>query len=208
VCRTIEPRKNQLMLIRAFKAFRRRNARQNWARCSSEMCILWSPNQFNASMDASVSHAGIVTDEELTRLYGACAFTVFPSIEEGFGLPILESLWHGKPCICADFGAMGEVAVGGGCLSVDTRDEAVLGNAIESLATDVDLQHRLIAAAVTRRLETWSHYATAIKKHVDDLALPCRVSARFITGLTPQSAFLPEKHWHPARDPAACTGVD
>jgi glycosyltransferase involved in cell wall biosynthesis len=41
-----------------------------------------------------------VSDEELARAYQECMFTVFPSRMEGFGLPILESLWYGKPVVC------------------------------------------------------------------------------------------------------------
>ena len=51
-----------------------------------------------------------VDDKILHALYRECAFTVYPSLMEGFGLPIAESLWHGKPCVCGDNGALGEVA--------------------------------------------------------------------------------------------------
>jgi glycosyltransferase involved in cell wall biosynthesis len=57
-----------------------------------------------------------VNDDVLDRAYQACRFTVYPSLMEGFGLPIAESLIHGKPCICGGNGALGEVARGGGCL--------------------------------------------------------------------------------------------
>ena len=55
-----------------------------------------------------------VDDERLDQAYRDCAFTVYPSLMEGFGLPILESLSRGKPCICGDNGALGEVSVGRG----------------------------------------------------------------------------------------------
>ena len=49
------------------------------------------------------------TDRELAWLYGRAAFTVFPSLAEGWGLPIGESLWFGKPCVASDATSMPEV---------------------------------------------------------------------------------------------------
>src|SRR3546814_9879591 len=70
-------------------------------------------------------------DEDLNKLYAASDFTVYPSYEEGFGLPILESLWHARPCICMNQGAMAEVALGGGCLQVNVCIEDELVQAIK-----------------------------------------------------------------------------
>jgi glycosyltransferase involved in cell wall biosynthesis len=52
------------------------------------------------------------TDAELAHLYGNCAFTVFPSLHEGWGLPITESLDFAKPCIAADNSALPEAGQG------------------------------------------------------------------------------------------------
>jgi glycosyltransferase involved in cell wall biosynthesis len=65
-----------------------------------------------------VRHDGPVSDQALEAAYRQCAFTVYPSIAEGFGLPVAESLARGKPCLCRTEGALGEVARGGGCLSL------------------------------------------------------------------------------------------
>ncbi len=50
------------------------------------------------------------TDEELTWLYQHCAFTVYPSFYEGWGLPIAESLAHGIPCLSSNTSSMPEIA--------------------------------------------------------------------------------------------------
>jgi glycosyltransferase involved in cell wall biosynthesis/DNA-binding SARP family transcriptional activator len=50
-----------------------------------------------------------VSDQELTYLYDKCLFTMFPSFVEGFGLPVGESLAHGKPCIASNRSSMPEV---------------------------------------------------------------------------------------------------
>lgn len=50
-----------------------------------------------------------VTDRELDELYRQAAFTVFPSLYEGWGLPVAESLAHGRFCLCADTSSLREV---------------------------------------------------------------------------------------------------
>jgi glycosyltransferase involved in cell wall biosynthesis len=99
-----------------------------------------------------------VSDWELAQAYKESAFTVFPSKMEGFGLPILESLWHGRPVICGSNGALGEVSAGGGCLHVDQNDPEVLAAGIRHLLTD---QHALAALreeAQRRSFRTWADY--------------------------------------------------
>ena len=86
---------------------------------------------------------------------------------EGFGLPILESLWHGKPCICGSNGALGEVAAGGGCVLVDQQNEDSLGKAIAMLLKDKDQYERLCAEARARRFRTWNDYIHRLLHHLD-----------------------------------------
>jgi glycosyltransferase involved in cell wall biosynthesis len=99
-----------------------------------------------------------VSDRELAQAYKESAFTVFPSKMEGFGLPILESLWHGRPVICGSNGALGEVSSGGGCLHVDQNNPEALAAGIRHLLTD---QHALAALreeAQYRSFRTWADY--------------------------------------------------
>ena len=49
-------------------------------------------------------------------------FTCFISIYEGFGFPISESLWHGIPVLTSNFGSMEEIAICGGCYSINTNN--------------------------------------------------------------------------------------
>jgi glycosyltransferase involved in cell wall biosynthesis len=107
-----------------------------------------------------------VNDETLLRAYGQCRFTVYPSLLEGFGLPIVESLLHGKPCICGGNGALGEVARGGGCLIVDQTDPAALANGIKTLLQDRQLYSRLCDEARARKFRTWSDYMEKFLAHL------------------------------------------
>ena len=86
---------------------------------------------------------------------------------EGFGLPIAESLWHGKPCICGDNGALGEVARGGGCLIVDQTKPDALAGAMKTLLMDRQLYARLVEQARARRFRTWSDYIDKFVTHLE-----------------------------------------
>jgi glycosyltransferase involved in cell wall biosynthesis len=103
-----------------------------------------------------------ISDAELTEAYRSCAFTVFPSRLEGFGLPIVESLWHGRPVICGANGAIGEVAAGGGCLLVDQNSPEALATAIASLLHDEALYHRLYDEIRARTFRTWDDYGAEL----------------------------------------------
>ena len=100
-----------------------------------------------------------VDDATLVRAYERCDFTVFPSLAEGYGIPIVESVWHGRPCVCGDNGAIGEATAGGGCLAVDQTDPAALAAGIKALLTDHALYTHLCAEAEQRTFGTWEELA-------------------------------------------------
>ena len=97
-------------------------------------------------------------DDRLNQQYAWAQFTVYPSIEEGFGLPVAESLWHGRGCLCSGNGALGELAAEGGCLTVDTRSWRSLAAAMASLLAFPNRVVDLNKAAQQRPLRTWSDY--------------------------------------------------
>ncbi len=105
-------------------------------------------------------YVGSVPEPELHAAYARCAFTVYPSLIEGFGLPVFESLGYGKPCICSAHGALGEAARGGGCSTLDQVDAASLAAAIRSLLENPAMLTSLSAAARARPFRTWRDYAT------------------------------------------------
>ena len=98
-------------------------------------------------------------DELLWSAYRLARFTVFPSLNEGFGLPIVESISCGTPVITSAFGSMSEIAGDGGALLVDPRDDHALADAMRLLLTDEVELDRLSAQARRRPLRTWDTYA-------------------------------------------------
>ena len=107
-----------------------------------------------------------VSDDALVDAYRRCSFTVYPSLIEGFGLPIQESLWFGRPCVCGTNGALGEVSAGGGCLPCDQANTASLATAMRQLLTDRALYERLAGEAERRPFRSWIEYARALRSRL------------------------------------------
>lgn len=101
-------------------------------------------------------------DREVARLFSRARATVLPTIAEGCGLPLLESLWHGVPCICSDLPVLRENADGGGCLPVAVNNRTAWRTALERVLTDDSLHAELARQAMTRPLATWRDTAQAI----------------------------------------------
>jgi glycosyltransferase involved in cell wall biosynthesis len=144
---TLEPRKNLEGLLRAF-------ARAKKAGIPHTLVITgargWGESQLAAlpaelGISDSVIFTGFVADEELPHLYANSTFFVYPSLYEGFGLPVLEAMACGTPVITANSSSIPEVA-GEAALMVDPRSEAELANAMIRLAGDAafgeDLRRR------------------------------------------------------------------
>lgn len=159
---SLEGRKNHLALLEACE--------QLWtsgARFELRLIGLTHPQTGRAALarvralqaaGRPLRYDGAVNDATLTAAYAACTFTVYPSLIEGFGLPVLESLAHGKPCVCSARGALGESARDGGCLALDHVDAPSLAAAIARLLTSSPELAALSAAARARRFRTWTDY--------------------------------------------------
>lgn len=98
---------------------------------------------------------------DLPALYQLALAAVFPSLDEGFGLPVLEAFAAGTPVVASNAGAIPEVA-GDAALLSDAQDEAALAANIQRVIDDADLRERLIAAGRARaELFSWSASAAA-----------------------------------------------
>ena len=161
---TVEPRKNQIRLIDAFNQVcgKYQNLALRLVLVGNLHPAVAEQVQEGVQKNRRIDYLSYVEDSKLKVLYHRCAFTVYPSLEEGFGLPILESLWHGKPCVCANFGAMQEAACGGGCLQVDVRSANEIAAAMERLILDENQRRTLVQEALTKRIKTWDEYSSEI----------------------------------------------
>jgi glycosyltransferase involved in cell wall biosynthesis len=84
---------------------------------------------------------GWVSDEELEGLYAAAAAFVFPSLYEGFGLPVLEAMARGVPVACSNQGALAEVG-GEAAVHFDPQSAASISVSIQTLLSDATLAQR------------------------------------------------------------------
>lgn len=98
-------------------------------------------------------------DAGLAAAYRAARFVAFPSLHEGFGLPIVEALAVGTPVLTSNRGSMAEIARAGGCLLVDPEDDKDLLDGFRRLLTDDELLGRLRVEALARPTRTWETYA-------------------------------------------------
>jgi glycosyltransferase involved in cell wall biosynthesis len=173
VC-TIEGRKNHLALLDACEAL--------WAGgVRFELQLIGMARADTAGPALAKIHAlqqagrpllfkGSVPETELHAAYRRCAFTVYTSLIEGFGMPVLESLQHGKPCVCSGLGALGESARGGGCIPLDSVDAASLTGVLRRLLENPAELAALAAAARSRQLKTWPEYTTEFTAWMGSLA--------------------------------------
>lgn len=112
-------------------------------------------------LDEHVRFVGWLSDAEVEGLWAIADAFVFPSLYEGFGLPVLEAMARGVPVACADASSLPEVA-GDAALLFDPRDEQAIALAITRLLSEPALAERLRAAGRTRSLEfTWERTARA-----------------------------------------------
>jgi glycosyltransferase involved in cell wall biosynthesis len=105
-----------------------------------------------------------VSEDDLHNAYRRASFTVFPSRREGFGLPIVESFWHGRGVICSGDEAMGEVSRGPGAIRVDVINPEEIATAMRKLLTDDAACMALAQAAYARPQRTWDDYATELER--------------------------------------------
>lgn len=118
----------------------------------------------------NVVFAGRVTDEEMRGLMERALCFACPSLTEGFGLPPLESMLVGCPAIAAPCGALPEVC-GDAALYADAHDPAAWVAAINSLATNADLQAEKAAAGITQASRfTWRNSAKLLADAITTVA--------------------------------------
>lgn len=162
VSRIEHPGKNHVRLIRAFERLKRRGefphrlvlAGSDWARAEEVHRVAES----TACRD-DIVFTGFAADEDLPFFYSGADALVFPSLYEGFGLPVLEAMSCGTPTGCSDISSMPEVA-GDAALLFDPHVEEAIESAMRRLISDSALAARLREDGIGRSREfTWERTA-------------------------------------------------
>lgn len=145
-CGTVEPRKNLPRVLAAFRALDRPELD----------LVLVGPRGWKqelhrdlASLGERVRRLGFVPREDLDAVYASAEVVVYPSLGEGFGLPVLEAMAQGVPVVTSAGTATEEVA-GDAALLVDPTDTDAIAAAMERLLDDRALAARLGVAARER----------------------------------------------------------
>jgi glycosyltransferase involved in cell wall biosynthesis len=159
----LEKRKNHLLLLDACEKLWREGLKFRLRLIGCKSYPLWTRKVLKRIQTLQQQERDLiwfphVSDAVLHKSYQSAKFTVFPSRAEGFGLPILESLWHGRPVICDWQGAVGELASEGGCLMVDVSNAEKLAGSIRSLLDDPKTYEDLRQACLARRMFGWDDY--------------------------------------------------
>lgn len=159
---TLEARKNHLALLAAAEALWRDGIDFELEliglpRADTGTAALEKIRQLREAGHPLVYH-GAVSEEHLHAAYARATFTIYPSHYEGFGLPVLESLQHGRPCVSSPRGALAEIAPGGGVELLAGLDAASLAASLRDLLVHPGKIDALATAARSRKFRSWSDY--------------------------------------------------
>jgi glycosyltransferase involved in cell wall biosynthesis len=162
---TLEPRKNLRRLIRAYAALIR--AYPDASPLVVAGGVGWLEDDFDDFVAAAgvadrVSRLGYVAEPVLASLYSNCLAFVYPSLVEGFGLPVLEAMSLGAPVVTSNRSSLAEIAADA-AVTVHPEDEAALAAAMQRLEHDQHLRLRLRDAGLRRAAAfSWSAAARAV----------------------------------------------
>jgi glycosyltransferase involved in cell wall biosynthesis len=154
--------KNQVKVLEAFTQFAVHypEVQLYFAGPWSERDKTWLKETVTAKgLASSVRHLGYVPDRDLPSLFGNALAFVFPSLEEGFGLPVLEAMACGAPVITSNQSSLPEVA-GNAALLVNPNDAATISEAITRVYENTNLREHLRQAGLAHAAAfTWEKTA-------------------------------------------------
>jgi glycosyltransferase involved in cell wall biosynthesis len=157
---TLEPRKNLERLVRAFAQVRRNRVAELVlaGRAGWKYGPLMQEIERSAFRD-SIRMIGYVPEEDLPALYNLARVVALPSLDEGFGLPLIEGMASGVPILTSNRSAMAEIA-GDAAELVDPFDETAIADGLVRALADEARRAELRAAGLRRaRLFSWDRTA-------------------------------------------------
>ena len=182
---TLQPRKNLRRLLMAFAQLRaswKVSGPVNTARFTLHDPVLvlagapgWGREDLpalaqNLGIQKSVRFTGYVRDDEKSSLMRGAFALVFPSLYEGFGLPVLEAQSVGTPVLCSQTSSLPEIA-GAGALLFDPMQEQSIAAALQCILLDPDLRAGLIIHG-TKNVKrfSWEHSAQVVAAQLEKVA--------------------------------------
>lgn len=159
---TLQPRKNYVNLLEAFKKFIERRSEKLYLVIAGSRGWLYEDifkKCRDLSLEGRVIFTGYVSDSELAELYRRCEVFVFPSFYEGFGIPLLEAMNCGAPVVCSNRSSFPEVA-GDAAVYFNPEDAEEISLKIEEVFSDIALRDELVAKGFEKsKLFSWEKSA-------------------------------------------------
>ncbi len=148
------PHKNHAMLLTAFGMYRKAHPESQLKLVltgapDERMRFLQSLATARMGLDKHVVFAGFVSNDDFASILSGCRAVIFPSLYEGFGMPVLEAMIFGKPILCSNVTSLPEVA-GDAAILFDPRRPVEIAEAIARIATDDDLAAQMIERGFER----------------------------------------------------------
>lgn len=163
---TVQPRKNYVRLIHALAALRSRGHDVGLVIVGGKG---WLEDPIYATIQATgmrdyVHLTGFADDADLPALYSGALITAQPSLYEGFGIPVLESMACGTPVLTSNLSSLPEVA-GDAALTVTPTDQTAITEGLERLITDATLRSDLTRRGLERvKAFTWEAAARQLRQ--------------------------------------------
>ena len=170
---TIEPRKNLVSLLQAFSSIVSSGGPDLGLVLAGKWA--WGIRQVQETIQAlglgdSVRLLGYVDFEDLPALYSLAVATVYPSLHEGFGLPVVEAMACGSPVVTSANSSLIEVA-GGAALMLDGPSWAAIAAALRRLLDSQDLRQELAGRSIQNaRRFSWSRAAAETRQVYEEVA--------------------------------------
>ena len=157
---TLEPRKNLIALVRAYRRLAAKGFDHSLVMAGA---VGWKSAPLMHELSLKGPGSIVLTDripsEEVDALYRGATALVYPSLYEGFGLPVLEAMARGVPCVVSNSASLPEVA-GDAALFVDPESVEEIAAAMERVTADAELRERLRQLGLTRAAEfSWDETA-------------------------------------------------
>ena len=165
---SLQPHKNLAGVLAAWEIFSRRHGGYSLKVVGRPQGNFASLGLDVAKLPQDVEFTGYLSDEELIGLYRGATGFLYPSIEEGFGLPVVESFYCGCPVITSNRSCLPEVA-GGAALLVDPHNAAAIAEAMTSLVQNPRKAEELIAKGFERaKFFTWENAGRQMAKILEE----------------------------------------
>ncbi len=170
----LDPRKNLIFSIKNFLRFVEKNNLDNFIFVLGGSYFKDFENILNENIENlgekkdKILKIGYVDDEDMSALYSGAEMFLFPSLYEGFGIPVLEAMKCGLPVICSNTTSLPEV-IGDCGIKINPYSDSEMLSAMEKMYFDRDFREKCIIKGIERsKLFTWEKCVDVISETINE----------------------------------------